>query len=232
MTTTIPFSIGRRPDIDNNEIIQIKLNEPLDLDPRVGLAGLDGDSDGEGGGNSDGEGNGDSSGDDSQGGRGIDALSGGPTDDDLSGGRGDDTITGGLGDDNLMGGRGNDLLEGGQGDDDLFGGRGLDTLNGNEGSDILVGGRGDDLLTGGSGEDLFALAAGDGTDTITDFIIDEDVIGLIGGLSFEELEIVQGTGAQTTDTLISLAATDELLAVLSGVQATTLTDSAFETFVV
>ncbi|WP_050857540.1 esterase-like activity of phytase family protein [Acaryochloris sp. CCMEE 5410] len=230
-----PFSIGRGPDIDNNEIIQIKLNEPLDLDPRVGLAGLDGndsDSEGEGDGNSDGEGSGDSSGDDSQGGRGIDALSGGPTDDDLSGGRGDDTITGGLGDDNLMGGRGNDLLEGGQGDDDLFGGRGLDTLNGNEGSDILVGGRGDDLLTGGSGEDLFALAAGDGTDTITDFLIGEDVIGLIGGLSFEQLEIVQGTGAQTADTLISVVETDELLAVLSGVQATTLTDSAFETFVV
>ncbi|ABW28072.1 alkaline phosphatase [Acaryochloris marina] len=228
-----PFSIGRGPDIDNNEIIQIKLNEPLDLDPRVGLAGLDGgDSDSDGEGNSDGEGSGDSSSDDSQGSRGIDVLSGGPTDDDLSGGRGDDTITGGLGDDNLMGGRGNDLLEGGQGDDDLFGGRGLDTLNGNEGSDILVGGRGDDLLTGGSGEDLFALAASDGTDTITDFLIGEDVVGLIGGLSFEQLEIVQGTGTQTADTLISVAETDELLAVLSGVQATTLTDSAFETFVV
>ncbi|WP_299402242.1 alkaline phosphatase [Acaryochloris sp. IP29b_bin.148] len=36
-----PFSVGRGPDIDNNEIIQIKLDAPLDLDPRVGLAGLD-----------------------------------------------------------------------------------------------------------------------------------------------------------------------------------------------
>ena len=32
-----PFSIGRGPDIDNNEIITIKLNEPLDVDPRVGM---------------------------------------------------------------------------------------------------------------------------------------------------------------------------------------------------
>lgn len=178
------------------------------------------------------EGEGDSLTENTQGSRGNDVLAGGPTDEDLSGGRGDDTITGGLGDDNLTGGRGNDLLEGGQGDDDLFGGRGLDTLNGNEGSDILVGGRGDDLLTGSTGEDLFALAAGDGTDTITDFVFDEDVIGLIGGLSFEQLDIVQGAGAQTADTLISVAETDELLAVLSGVQATTITDSAFETFVV
>ncbi|EAZ90224.1 glycerophosphoryl diester phosphodiesterase [Crocosphaera chwakensis CCY0110] len=32
-----PFSIGRGPDIDNNEIIQIQLDEPLDVDPRVGV---------------------------------------------------------------------------------------------------------------------------------------------------------------------------------------------------
>lgn len=35
-----PFSIGRGPDIDNNEIIQIQLAQPLDLDPRLGIAGL------------------------------------------------------------------------------------------------------------------------------------------------------------------------------------------------
>jgi alkaline phosphatase/secreted PhoX family phosphatase len=31
-----PFSIGRGPDIDNNEIITLKLNERLNLDPRLG----------------------------------------------------------------------------------------------------------------------------------------------------------------------------------------------------
>ncbi len=35
-----PFSVGRPPAIDNNEIVQIKLNQPLDLDPRLGVAGL------------------------------------------------------------------------------------------------------------------------------------------------------------------------------------------------
>lgn len=216
-----PFSVGRGPDIDNSEIIQIKLNAPLDLDPRVGLAGLDGDSF---------NGDGDSSGDESQGGHGRDVLTGGLTDDDFSGGRGDDTITGGQGDDDIPGGRGNDLLEGEQGDDDLHGGRGQDTLNGNEGSDIIVGGREDDLLTGGMGEDLFTLTAGY-TNTITDFVLDEDALGLMGGLSFELLDIVQGAGAQTADTLISVAQTDDLLAILSGVQADIITSLAFELFV-
>ncbi|WP_246844210.1 glycerophosphodiester phosphodiesterase family protein [Hydrocoleum sp. CS-953] len=32
-----PFSIGRGPDIDNNEIIQIELDEPLDLAPGIGI---------------------------------------------------------------------------------------------------------------------------------------------------------------------------------------------------
>lgn len=35
-----PFSIGRPPAIDNNEIILLQLEQPLNLDPRVGLAGL------------------------------------------------------------------------------------------------------------------------------------------------------------------------------------------------
>ncbi|MBD1917834.1 MULTISPECIES: glycerophosphodiester phosphodiesterase family protein [Cyanophyceae] len=35
-----PFSVGRPPGIDNNEIIEIQLNQPLDLDARLGVAGL------------------------------------------------------------------------------------------------------------------------------------------------------------------------------------------------
>ncbi|NMG20061.1 glycerophosphodiester phosphodiesterase [Brasilonema bromeliae SPC951] len=36
-----PFSVGRPPAIDNDEIILLGLEKPLSLDPRVGLAGLD-----------------------------------------------------------------------------------------------------------------------------------------------------------------------------------------------
>jgi len=35
-----PFSVGRPPEIDNNEIILLGLENPLNLDPRVGLTGL------------------------------------------------------------------------------------------------------------------------------------------------------------------------------------------------
>ena len=34
-----PFSVGRPPAIDNNEIVVLGLSQPLSLDPRVGLAG-------------------------------------------------------------------------------------------------------------------------------------------------------------------------------------------------
>ncbi|MBD2081042.1 esterase-like activity of phytase family protein [Leptolyngbya sp. FACHB-17] len=35
-----PFSVGRPPNIDNNEIIRLQLEQPLNLDPRVGLAAV------------------------------------------------------------------------------------------------------------------------------------------------------------------------------------------------
>ncbi|MGF1566464.1 MAG: esterase-like activity of phytase family protein [Nodosilinea sp.] len=35
-----PFSVGRGPDIDNNEIIEVKLGQPLNLDSRLGVAGF------------------------------------------------------------------------------------------------------------------------------------------------------------------------------------------------
>lgn len=38
-----PFSVGRPPGIDNNEIIELQLDQPLTLDPRLGVAGLSGD---------------------------------------------------------------------------------------------------------------------------------------------------------------------------------------------
>ena len=34
------FATGRPPELDNNEIILVKLDEPLDLDPRLGINGL------------------------------------------------------------------------------------------------------------------------------------------------------------------------------------------------
>jgi mannose-6-phosphate isomerase-like protein (cupin superfamily) len=115
---------------------------------------------------------------------------------------------------------GNDLLEGLSGDDLLRGGTGDDTL---------VGGFGKDTLIGGSGSDAFLFSPKAGIDIIADFTNDEDLIGLSGGLSFDDLMIIQGTGGSANDTLINIPSSNELLAILNGVQASALASTDFST---
>ncbi|MEH1864724.1 MAG: calcium-binding protein [Nostoc sp.] len=90
---------------------------------------------------------------------------------DISGTVSDDYIIGNDGNDTLSGGSfdGNDTIIGGAGNDVLIGGQGNDILTGGGGNDLLYGGAGSDILTGDNGNDIFAFAAGEGTDTITDF---------------------------------------------------------------
>ncbi len=83
-----PFSVGRPPAIDNNEIILLQLEQPLNLDPRVGLAGLN-----------------------------ITSYEGTDCNDRLIGTDGNDYIDGGPGNDLLKGGKGNNFLRGGEGRD-------------------------------------------------------------------------------------------------------------------
>jgi Ca2+-binding RTX toxin-like protein len=162
------------------------------------------------------------------GGRGADFLGGGNGNDNIYGDRGNDFISGGKGSDRLFGGAGNDNLCGCKGTDFLRGGRGNDVLNGDRGQDILVGGFGDDTLTGGKGKDRFRFAPSTGTDTITDFTVGEDLIELVKGLKLTDLQITQGIGA----TVIgfqpgSLFASDKPLALLTGVNAASLTPNSF-----
>ena len=131
-----------------------------------------------------------------------DALAGGNRKQGLIGTAGDDVITGGNGKDTLLGNAGDDLLVGGNG------------------KDTLIGGLGNDTLTGGNGPDTFVLAAGEGTDTITDFS-KADVIGLAGGLDVGDLSF---SGSN-----IILSSTDEVLATLTGVDTTTLNTRDFTT---
>jgi Ca2+-binding RTX toxin-like protein len=144
------------------------------------------------------------------GGQGADTLTGNDGNDILIGGTGEDTLIGNAGDDTLIGGNGTDLLLGNAGDDLLYGGNGSDTL---------TGGLGNDTLTGGNGKDIFVFANGEGIDTITDFKLGTDQIGLTEGLTFGDLsfsgnEILTGS---------------EVLAVLTGVNTNTLTASNFVT---
>ena len=105
-----------------------------------------------------------------------------------------------------------DSLVGGDGDDRLFGNGGADTLDGGDGDDRLRGGLGEDMLIGGEGDDIFVLAAGEGLDTIVDFEMGADLIGLGGGLSLDALSF-DGS---------NIMLGEEKLATLDGVDTSTL----------
>ena len=158
---------------------------------------------------------------------GNDFIAGGLGNDFIFGGGGEDLLRGDLnssdpqndsdgGDDVLYGGAGRDWLEGKGGNDLLYGGEGYDEIFGDKGDDVIYGGREGDRLTGGEGSDTFVLAAGEGTDTILDFEFGIDFIGLSGGLSFGQLEIIQAG----KDTAIKLA--HQTLAQLSDITASDL----------
>jgi len=107
------------------------------------------------------------------------ALYGSNRPDVLEGKSGNDLIEGFNGDDTLFGNRGNDSLDGGNGADILYGGAGGDRISGGRGDDILVGGSGNDTLSGGSGSDRFVYNAfTEGTDIITDFNPNNDILDL------------------------------------------------------
>ncbi|NEQ20818.1 MAG: phytase [Microcoleus sp. SIO2G3] len=162
---------------------------------------------------------------------GNDLLAGDLGDDEISGGEGEDILRGDLndrtpggsigGDDILYGGAGNDQIGGKGGNDKLYGDAGDDKLWGDAGDDLLRGGLGNDILvgddfSGGTGSDTFVLAAGEGTDTIQDFQLGVDFLGLAEDLSFGQLAIAQNQ----SDTLIRF--NDETLAILNNVDANSL----------
>ncbi len=115
----------------------------------------------------------------------------------------------------------------GSGDDLFFAGSGDRVLAGS-GDDILfLGSGGDNVVTGGRGSDQFWLVT-DSEDlpamanTITDFTIDEDVIGFgATDLDFDQLSLSQ----EGNNTVINALGQD--LAVLSNIQATDLSASDF-----
>lgn len=147
---------------------------------------------------------------------GNDLLLGKAGNDIILGNAGEDTLAGDEGNDTLRGGRGNDLLLSGDGDDRLEGDLGSDTLTGNAGADIFVIGRVNHvsgfISTGGS---LITDA-----DCITDFRSGEDQIELIGGLTFNQLNLI----ADESNLIIQDQETGEYLAILKEVSSLSATD--------
>jgi RTX calcium-binding nonapeptide repeat (4 copies)/PAP2 superfamily len=151
--------------------------------------------------------------------------------------KGDDAIAGNEGKDKLNGGQGNDAIYGGVDNDIIWGAKGNDRIFGEAGNDTLIGGKGSDTLIGGEGNDIFGIAIeGCGCQTITkadyltDFTSGSDTLRLLNGVKYEDLNIFQGTGSNSNDTVIRDKITGEYLAVLQGVNASTITANNFVTF--
>nr|WP_309734208.1 glycerophosphodiester phosphodiesterase family protein [Chamaesiphon sp. OTE_75_metabat_556] len=233
-----PFSTGRTSGIDNNEIVQIGLDKPLNLSPSVGLAGLatnkvitgtsgndttlvpatndtvftDGGNDLVDGSVSKGNSN------RIYGGDGNDELYAGNTD-RLFGEAGDDIL-------DASQGKGGNRLYGGAGNDTLFAGSN-DFLDSGAGNDIIYAGKGGNTLNGGAGSDKFYLAAGSlptSSNTVSDFGVGIDkllILGITGVTDFSKVTLTQ----QGADTLIKASGKD--LALLTGIQSSTLNSSSF-----
>ncbi|MEG4959886.1 MULTISPECIES: chemotaxis protein CheB [unclassified Microcoleus] len=148
---------------------------------------------------------------------------------------GDDFLEGDQGKDKICGDQGNDNILGGADDDILWGGKGSDLIGGDSGNDLIYGGAGSDTVTGGTGDDIFAIAKGSGGPTVAtaDYIADfgngNDKIRLLDGLTFEDLNIQQGTDANSNSTVIQDKLTGEYLAVLPGVNSSSINSDNFTT---
>lgn len=150
----------------------------------------------------------------------------------LNGNQGNDEINGNQGNDTIHGGQDNDLVRGGQDNDRLFGDQGDDTLYGDLGADTVTGGMGNDIFAIGRNNDVAGFLSTGGptladADSITDFEDNQDLIHLTGQLTFEELDIFQGTGIYAGDTIIQDRGTSEYLAILKGVESTAIAREDF-----
>ena len=156
--------------------------------------------------------------------------------DTLEGDVGNDTLYGEGGNDTLYGDEGDDTLYGGAENDVLEGGTGVDMLHGETENDTLYGGGGNDTLWGGGGADIFILTLDTslGTDTVTDFSVDdgdklqiytddgdEDMLEALG------LSVAQnGNNATVTNILFE----DEVLFILNSVTHTDVTNANFDDY--
>jgi Ca2+-binding RTX toxin-like protein len=172
---------------------------------------------------------------------GDDSIFGGEDADLLFGNEGDDFINGNQGDDTIYGGQGDDIIRGGMGNDRLFGDKGSDTIYGDIGSDTMTGDSGGEVNTdifvvGLTGNPMAKTTGGvtiANADVITDWQNCIDKISLTGGLSYEDVVVTQGTGANAADTVVSIAPTfkgdgaGEFLVILQNTKADSIDGTAF-----
>jgi glycerophosphoryl diester phosphodiesterase len=182
-----PFSLGRPPAIDNNEIVLLSLDQTLKLDPRVGQAGLSFPTQ-------------------SVPASGSNVFGSGANDlletktvttSQLFGNGGKDvflaqdvatTAYGGVGDDVFFLGNGNNTIYGNGGNDRFTTGSGNDLIYGGSGDDVVKSGAGDDVIYLNGGRDRVVLTADKGAATIYGFGTD-DTINAGSGLSIGKIKV-------------------------------------------
>ncbi len=209
-----PFSIGRPPAIDNNEIVVLNLDKTLKLDPRVGQAGLSVDAKAV-----------PVSGNSVFGTSASELLetkTGGAS--QLFGNGGADTFLSADGDTAAYGGAANDVFFLGNGNNNIYGNGGSDRFTSGSGNDSVYGGAGNDVFNTGSGDDQLylnggsdrvVLTAGKGSATVYSFGSD-DTINLGSGVASGKVTIAKSG----QDTLLSTG--DDLLATLKWYQGNVL----------
>jgi glycerophosphoryl diester phosphodiesterase len=209
-----PFSLGRPPAIDNNEIVLLNLDKTLKLDPRVGQAGLSFPSQRlpASGSNVFGSGASDlletKTGTTSQ-------LFGNGGKDAFLAGDGATTAYGGAGDDVFFLGNGNNTIYGNGGSDRFTTGSGNDLIYGGFGDDVVNSGAGDDVIYLNGGRDRLVLTAGQGATTVYGFGSD-DTINAGSGSSIGSMTVSR-SGQDTV-----LSAGNDLLATLKWYQGNVL----------
>ncbi|MBC6475670.1 MAG: hypothetical protein GDA48_25070 [Hormoscilla sp. GM102CHS1] len=81
--------------------------------------------------------------------------------------------------------------------------------------------------TGGAGSDSFTVTATSEADVVLDFQDGQDLIGLVEGLAFADLEITQGTGENANDVIIEDTLQGNVLLVIENVNVDSIDDTDF-----
>jgi Ca2+-binding RTX toxin-like protein len=127
-------------------------------------------------------------------------------------------------------------IEGSDFDDTLVGDGKINVLNGRGGDDTIFAGAGNNWINAGTGnntiysgndQDLFILSVGAGLDTIKNFEVGKDKLGLTDGLQVDQLLISQINSGGFFGTQIGVRGSDEILARLEFTQSSQLNSTSF-----